>query len=39
MEKAVPDLIDELLDQPNVSLIIEKVQAALVDEAERRKAL
>ena len=34
----VPELVDKLLDQPNVVFILEKVQTALADEAGRRSA-
>ena len=33
-----PELVDKLLDEPNVAFIIEKVQTALANEAERRRA-
>jgi hypothetical protein len=32
------DLVGKLLDEPNVVFIMEKVQTALANEAERRKA-
>lgn len=34
----MPELVDKLLDEPNVVFILEKVQTALANEAERRKA-
>ena len=34
----MPELVDRLLDEPNVVFILEKVQTALADEAERRRA-
>jgi Uma2 family endonuclease len=34
----VPELVDKLLDEPNVVFILEKVQNALADEAARRNA-
>lgn len=36
--RMVPELVDKLLDQPNVVFILEKVQTALADEAGRRSA-
>ncbi|TDE16250.1 Uma2 family endonuclease [Dyadobacter psychrotolerans] len=33
-----PELVNKLLDEPNVAFIIEKIQVALANEAERRKA-
>lgn len=32
-----PELVDKLLDEPNVAFILEKVQKVLANEAERRK--
>lgn len=34
----MPELVDKLLDEPNVVFILEKVQTALANEAESRKA-
>lgn len=34
----MPELVDKLLDEPNVVFILEKVQTALDNEAERRRA-